>query len=377
MALYWKCAKCNSRNPEETKICKKCNSRITKNCRWGVDITINYQRIKKTIGTKEAAIAYEAKIKEKLLKKKIASELGLETDKIDMDDIPTFETFWIRYYIWCKSINQKVEWKLRKWKNHLKHFFAYKKLNEIKARDIVNYQTKRIREGAKPATINREAAIIRHMLNLAVKWDIIPHNPIARKIEMLPEEEKRQYLTPEEVIKIYHNIEDTYKDLFLFLVSTGLRIGEALNLTWENINLDEKVIIVKGYQTKTKKEFAIPLNSLAFEILKKKKMNKNSPNSKIFPHSKKWFHVAFKKALEKAGINKNIRIHDLRHTYASWLVQSGAPIQMVQLLLAHKQIETTLRYAHLAVKPLAPVTEKIAEILKVNTTIVENLSNQG
>ena len=106
-------------------------------------------------------------------------------------------------------------------------------------------------------------------------------------------------------------------------------------------------------------------------------MNKNLSNSKIFPHSKKWFHVAFKKALEKAGINKNIRIHDLRHTYASWLVQSGAPKQMVQLLLAHKQIETTLRYAHLAVKPLAPVTEKIAEILKVNTTIVDNLSNQS
>jgi site-specific recombinase XerD len=84
------------------------------------------------------------------------------------------------------------------------------------------------------------------------------------------------------------------------------------------------------------------------EILEERKMRLNPrEDERVFRHSDSEFRRAFKKALKQAGLPKSVRIHDLRHTFASWLAIKGVPLQQIKELLGHSQITTTLRYAHL------------------------------
>jgi integrase len=200
------------------------------------------------------------------------------------------------------------------------------------------------------------------MLNFAVEQGYIKQNKLLGKIKKLKENESRwTYLKPHEVEKLKKYLSKTYHDIFDFLIYTGLRLGEALSLKKKDIDLENGIIWIK--ENKTGYTHTIPINSKVREVLRKRIKNL-SDNDRVFQHSDSEFRRNFKKALKTAGLDTKIRIHDLRHTFASWLAMSGTDIQQIAALLGHKQITTTLRYAHLNIRTMAEASEKVVNFAR-------------
>jgi integrase len=154
---------------------------------------------------------------------------------------------------------------------------------------------------------------------------------------------------------------DHLKPMVLFSINTGLRRGEILHLTWEQVNFNERLLTLHGYNTKSGKTRHLPLNSEAFDVLSCWK--KQSETTKLVFPSKTGgvindLRKSWKRILVEAGI-ENFRWHDLRHHFASRLVMNGIDLNTVRELLGHADIKMTLRYAHLAPEHKAKAIESI------------------
>jgi integrase len=161
-----------------------------------------------------------------------------------------------------------------------------------------------------------------------------------------------------------HEFADHVKPMVLLSLNTGLRRGELLQLCWDMINFDEKIITITNQISKTGKIRHIPLNSEAFTILHTWRQQKEKilTNDLVFSnHKKAPFHdikSAWRNLLIAANIS-NFRWHDMRHHFASKLVMAGVDLNTVRELLGHSDIKMTLRYAHLAPEHKARAVEKL------------------
>jgi integrase len=207
----------------------------------------------------------------------------------------------------------------------------------------------------EPKTVNGLRAILIQLLQYGIKQSYLSSNP-AKDTKKFRENGKSvvEYFTDEELEKIWKVLDEHWVDPLKFIVHTGLRKGEWINLKWSNVNLSENnptiTITSSGsWKTKTGESRVIPLNKNAVEIIKKQKGRNSefvftSKNGQQI-HPDKPYH-SLKTALGKLGLSGDI--HKLRHTFASKLVMNGKPLFDVQKLLGHKDIATTMIYAHLS-----------------------------
>lgn len=145
------------------------------------------------------------------------------------------------------------------------------------------------------------------------------------------------------------------KDLTIFAVNTGLRQGELITLEWRQINIDEKTLILdnRTHLTKAKKVRTVPLNNNAVNILLERFKEKSDKHNYVFSYkgnmiNQDYLSRYYKKFILAAGLNPKLNFHSLRHTFASWLVQSGVSLYVVSKLLGHSDITTTQIYSHLS-----------------------------
>jgi integrase len=240
---------------------------------------------------------------------------------------------------------------------HLKAAFGAKTLlAEITAERIIEYKaerlaaTRKIGEMEKPlsaAAVNRPLAILRHLLRLARdEWDVLDEVP---KIRTEKEPQGRlRWLTQEEATNLLaacrKSKNKALPDLAEFSMFTGVRRGEALGLTWDRVDRARGVIRLELTKSGHRRE--VPLSSNADAVLARRWR----PEAKGYVFgSRNWnsFRSAWEAALDAAGI-ESFRFHDLRHTFASWLVQRGRTLKEVQEALGHQTISMTMRYSHLA-----------------------------
>lgn len=211
----------------------------------------------------------------------------------------------------------------------------------------------------KNSTKNRYLAFIRSILNKCVyEWEWLDRAP---KLKLYKEPKRRiRWLTPFEVEKLSNALPRYLSEIMIFSVSTGLRKTNVIDLKWEQIDLDRRVAWVDGSETKSGYSLGCALNSTAFDILKKQ-LGKHDEfvftNSKNRP-IKQIPHKIWKRALIRSGI-KDFRWHDLRHTWASWLVQNGVSLSVLQEMGGWESIEMVQRYAHLAPEHLQECSTKI------------------
>lgn len=150
------------------------------------------------------------------------------------------------------------------------------------------------------------------------------------------------------------------KSLLVFALHTGMRRGEILNLLWKDVDFFRKLVIV--VQSKNGEKRSIPMSQTLYNTLKS--MSKVMDiSSRVFPMSVRSLREVFEKALNKAGIN-DFHFHDLRHTFATRLVQNGVDLYKVKELLGHKTITMTMRYAH-----------HCPESLRSSVTVLDNCYN--
>jgi integrase len=131
------------------------------------------------------------------------------------------------------------------------------------------------------------------------------------------------------------------KNVILFALHTGMRRSEILNIMWKDVDFNRRLLRVE--KTKNNEKRSIPMSNTVYELLKS--INIRDISGRVFPLNVYALKDGFDRAVKKAGI-KDFHFHDLRHTFATRLVQNGIDIYRVKELLGHKTITMTMRYAH-------------------------------
>jgi integrase len=262
------------------------------------------------------------------------------------------------------------------------------KLKALRVRAVTRRDIETLHHGLKetPYRANRVLALLSKMFNLGVQWGWRTDNP-AKGIPRYPEDRRETWLPGEQVESLLTAL-DNYSDqsaanAIRLLIVTGAREGEVLSATWDQFDLKRGIWTKPSHHTKQTKIEHTPLSETALQLLKR--MNAGRTSSALFPGisgarvtiRRPWVQVCKAAGLATSeqipGKRKEVltiwkpavRIHDLRHTFASHLVSSGESLHIVGKLLGHTLPQTTARYAHLADRALRDAANKFATGLKL------------
>jgi integrase len=234
-------------------------------------------------------------------------------------------------------------------------YFGALELHEITPFHVSQFIAKRLKEGVRKSTINRELTVLKKMLNLAIDWGFeIAKNPVVKGNYFSEEEYKRdRILTAEEEGRLFEAASGHLRPILLCALVTGMRLSEVLGLTWDNVDLERRQITVRAESSKSGRSRVIPLNQSLYRCLAGLKASNGHGNNVFLyvdPSTGKGRPVrtvrrAFKESCRRAGI-KNLRFHDLRHTFGSRLIEKGADPVSVKNLLGHANLKTTEIYLH-------------------------------
>jgi len=228
----------------------------------------------------------------------------------------------------------------------LSAFFGEVHLEGITPARIERFQQHRIREVC-PATVNRELALLKHMLNLAERWGLRQGPNPVRMVKFLREDNLQfQTLSEEDEKALLTRCPAYLQDMVVFALNTGLRCGDIFNLQWKEVDLEKRRMNV--FVQKTHRVLTIPLNDAAYGVLDAWGAMQKGPYVFYNPMTGDRFRdlkAGFKLACKQAGL-EGVTWHTLRHTFASRLIAQGVDIVTVKELLGHSTIVVTMRYAH-------------------------------
>lgn len=245
---------------------------------------------------------------------------------------------------------------LRWWQKH----FEGSELASIK-RDAIDRLTKVARaEGVSDGTVNRRLAVLRALLRKASNdWEWLDRIP---KVRMLPAGKGRtRFLSPLEAQRLLQELPEHLRSMTAFALCTGLRQGNIKRLKWSQVDINRSTAWIHAHEAKSRRAIAVPLTPDAVRILQ---MEQGKHPQFVFTYQGEPINQvgtkAWRGALKRAGI-EDFRFHDLRHTWASWHIQSGTTLNELQALGAWASLDMVLRYAHLSSAHLARSASRFAE----------------
>jgi integrase len=278
--------------------------------------------------------------------------------------------------------------------NHIRpHFGKHTKVGNITHNDIQQLQDKVSKAGKRqkngvalpaPYQANRVHSVLSKAFNLAIRWGMRADNP-CKGIERNKEYERRRYIKPKEELPrlveamAAHPNQQAVNAIRLLLL-TGARRGEVLSMRWADIDIGAGTWSKPPSSTKQKEWHEVPLSAPARQLLagihdafiaKRQQLPEY-----VFPGGGAHGHVMEIKrtwyAIKKAAGITNLRVHDLRHSFASELVSGGATLHLVGALLGHSDPSVTARYSHLYIDPLRAATERVGATIVNAGKTVEN-----
>jgi integrase len=203
------------------------------------------------------------------------------------------------------------------------------------------------------STVNTELKAIKRFFNRAVELNHLRDSP-ARKVKLLTTAKRRpRFFSESEVALILEDCRDSWvRKIYLALLYTGMRIGELVNLEWEDIEFERRRIIIRPKQfwkPKGKEERFVPMHDVVFSMLLNSERKvpwvfTKADGGKVNIHS---LETRFRRQLIRLGLH-DATLHTWRHTFASYLMMRSGNIRAVQKLLGHKSIRTTEIYSHLS-----------------------------
>ena len=242
-------------------------------------------------------------------------------------------------------------------------------VDQIKVVHVQKYQIRRKRELDKKfekrgineqdrnyATVNRELACLKHIFNIAIEWEIVQKNPVASKVIKFSKEiERERTLTDEEFRLLLTNSAGHLNLAIIIALNTGMRLGEILNLPWQNIDLTERKIYI--IHTKNGENRDVPINDYLHSIL----INETKGNEYLIYNRNgkpiKSIKTAWNTLKNKLGIN-DLRFHDLRHTAATRMAKGKATESVIAKILGHKRRSITSRYIN-------PMWDEMVEAVEI------------
>ncbi len=229
-----------------------------------------------------------------------------------------------------------------------------------------------------PYAANRLVALLSKMFSLAIRWEMRPDNP-AKGVERNAEERRYRYLSGDDLRRLTEALavhpSQIAANAVRLLLLTGARRGEVLSATWDQFDLEAGTWTKPSSHTKQKREHRVPISAPARQLLAemkdkaecRAKERGREPSSYAFPARVGGGPMTDIKtawaALCKGAELRGVRVHDLRHTYASVLASAGLSLPVIGALLGHTQPGTTARYAHLFDDPLRAATERAAALI--------------
>jgi integrase len=240
-------------------------------------------------------------------------------------------------------------------------------------------------QGPKPTPVraNRVGEVLRKMFSLSIEWGMRTDNPASgfrRRIET----ERERFLSPEEIARLA-KVLDAAEDqraagIIRLCMLTGARVGEVRQARFEQFNLDLLSWSKPASTTKQRKIHRIPISDDVAAIVRQRSLLLPRGNPWLFPGDTPGQPVKeirrFWVGIQKQANLPGVRIHDLRHTFASLLVSGGASLEMIGKLLGHSQMTTTQRYAHLMDSPLRHGVNVVASIFRPRPQLVHDADQE-
>ncbi|MDD3815669.1 MAG: site-specific integrase [Desulfocapsaceae bacterium] len=262
-------------------------------------------------------------------------------------------------------------------KKHINPVFGSKNIDKINRLDVKNFLRQKLKDGLSHSTVKHLRACMSNVLDVALDADEIDQNPASRLGRITSRDQMAHksnvvpiFLTKEVLTRLLDTFlkhKPEHYPLALLLARTGMRIGEAVALNWDDIDFDKAIITVRRAKSRTVidtpksgKSRNIDMSNQLSVVLRERKSEAKS--KWVFPGIKSdtldataWRRRTFDKILELAGLQK-MRVHDLRHTYASLMLEQGQPLIYIQRQLGHHSIQITADiYSH-----LIPTTDRKA-----------------
>src|SRR5574344_1994760 len=299
----------------------------------------------------------DARAKAIKLKRKVESQVdNLTLEAENSGQTMTLVEFYNDHYLTYIKMHIKLyETNISVFKNHILPAFGLKNMVEIKKSEIITLHSNMVQiKKLVPATANRVLIFISHAFNVAMQLEIkgIEVNPASKIKPYLLNNARERYLTKDEATRLIDAINQTEQNIHLkyiipMLILTGARRGEVLKATHEDFNLNQMTWTIPT--SKSGKKRILPITPQLLELYKSIPKD-DTPYLFASAKSKKPYvtiYVSWNSARTRAGL-KDLRMHDLRHSFASALVNNGRSLYEVQTLLGHSTSKMTQRYAHLS-----------------------------
>ena len=291
-------------------------------------------------------IRESTKVKSKKLARSILNErrasvakgefLGLKKpSKMTLRDL-----LYTKYLHWGKSAKAASSYRRDTFSAiRLCEHLGNQKLRDISLEKIETYRQRRIDDGVKQATVNREIALLRHSLSKAIQWGLLSGSNPAAKVRAFKEKSRTRYLNSEEQPRLLLACEQSRQKMLLPFVKiallTGLRLAELHGLEWRDLDYELRVLTVRDGKGGTSR--VIPLNQEAIDTLQSIERR----GDRVFPDAS--YKHSFMTALRRAGIT-DFRLHDTRRSCAVSLLTEGADLITIRDFLGHAEIPQTLIY---------------------------------
>lgn len=307
----------------------------------------------------------------------IKADVSLGNDplqqKAELQQVPTLREFALdRYIPFAKRTKRSWLQDEAQLRNHILPEFGDMYMDQITTSKILDFRQKMQEQGYANGSCNRPIVLISYMFNLAADWGVprISKNPV-KKVQPLSEKKRQRFLTESETRRLLdtlkrcpHRAEAQAIELLLL---TGARLKEIINARWEYVDFERSCLMVP--LSKSGKPRLVALSGAAIELLSG--LDSKGKSDWLFPLSfgdrplyglqHRWVKIR-----QEAGL-PDLRLHDLRHSYASFLVNSGVSLYVVQELLGHSNPSTTQRYAHLKRDTLTQAADLAAAVVRKST----------
>lgn len=368
-------------------------------------VTPSGKRVRQSLGTGDKKQAQE-------LHDRLKSE-AWRVDKIGELPTRTFEECcirWIREKDHKRSLDDdktKIEFFLRHFSGRDVSTITAEQVHDavskmVNRKHIQVWESRRdaaIRRGKEPppyadkpvsqATKSQHLSFMRSLLKASADdWGWIKSAPAIKTRK--PVSKRIRWLTKDEAERLIECMPESIKPVVIFALATGLRRSNILDLEWQQVDLQRKVAWVNPENAKAGKAIGVALNDTACRVIRDQIGKSKTwvfahtkastrPDGTLTPAVRKMRvddNSAWKIGLAKAGI-EDFRFHDLRHTWASWLIQSGVPLSVLQEMGGWESIEMVRRYAHLAPNHLSEHARKIDAIFGNHDTNMTQGGNQA
>jgi site-specific recombinase XerD len=296
---------------------------------------------------------------------------SFRVDEVNVQVAPLLSELWQQYY--TTQIQYIRSNTIHGYEMAVNSFISVcgdKQIDRYNLQDVEMFKHFHLSRGVSASYVNIFYRSVKVLFGYAMRHDYILKSPFSKSSQLKVPQKLPVYLTSEDLQKLLVKVDEPIlRDVFLFGALTGLRLNEITNLKWSNIDFKNNQIIIKNsdtFTTKSGKIRAVPMHSEVSKMLKRLQ-NETRPGLGYVFSKQSGFKFAntfishrFKKYVRLAELNEELHFHSLRHTCASHLVSAGVSLYVVQTLLGHANVSTTMIYSHLSPSSLQESINKIS-----------------